>query len=532
MTWNIEALKPHQYVLTEILLSQLPDLVFISEPQTFQTDISQLMKTVAHEYCYWLNSDDLYEPDLHLVKSKAHGGTMVMWRRSLDPHIQIHPVLTSAFLPIILQPPSTRPSVHIAIYLPTSGKEYEFITELASLKNCLDEINEKYSQPAIFIRGDGNCNPKNVSRFNIFSNFIRDYNLCRVDISHPTYHHFVGEGRYDSNIDLIMYTRQEYVTETITQVMCKLYHPEFITHHDLILSRFSLPTETNPVTCTDLVTAPRVTIPRHKILWNEEGVACYKELVSEQLEQVRSSWLEPTSRALTSVLLQSTNQILNIAAMTTNPSVLLSNKKQVKTSRIPAIIKAAKRKLQSRYKTAKTNQDCTAWNKYGQAKQAYRQAVKTIRLQQAIERDKRLDTILTKNPRKLYSYLRSCKQTQTSNIEKLTVRDKQYQGSTVGDGFYDSMTSLKSCNMEDLMQNPDLMEHFTNYENILKICSSGCHIPLISTEAATKVLKRLKSHVIDIYSITAKHYSNAGDKGIEHFKALLNCVISDVNNAT
>ena len=82
------------------------------------------------------------------------------------------------------------------------------------------------------------------------------------------------------------------------------------------------------------------------------------------------------------------------------------------------------------------------------------------------------------------------------------------------------------------MQNPDLMEHFTNYENILKICSSGCHIPLISTEAATKVLKRMKSHVIDIYSITAKHYSNAGDKGIEHFKALLNCVISDVNNAT
>ena len=400
------------------------------------------------------------------------------------------------------------------------------------MRNCSDEIREKYNHPAIFIRGDGNCNPNNISRFNVFANFIRDYDFCRVDISHPTYHHFVGEGRYDSNIDLIMYSRQEYVTETITQVMCKLYHPEFITHHDLILSRFSLPTETNPVTCTDLVTAPRVTIPRHKILWNEEGVACYKELVSEQLEQVRSSWLEPTSQALTSVLLQSTNQILNIAAMTTNPSVLLSNKKQVKTCRIPATIKAAKRKLQSRYKTAKTNQDCTAWNKYGQAKQAYRQAVKTIRLQQAIERDKRLDTILTKNPRKLYSYLRSCKQTQTSNIEKLTVRDKQYQGSTVGDGFYDSMTSLKSCNMEDLMQNPDLMEHFTNYENILKICSSGCHIPLISTEAKTKVLKRLKSHVIDIYSITAKHYSNAGDKGIEHFKALLNCVISDVNNAT
>ena len=151
MTWNIESLKPHQYALTEILLSQLPDLVFISEPQSFQTDISELLKTVAHEYCYWLNSEDLYDSDLPLVKSKAHGGTLAMWRRSLDPYIQIHPVQTSAFLPIILQQPSMRSSAHIAIYLPTSGKEYEFITELASLKNCLDEIRENYNEPAIFI---------------------------------------------------------------------------------------------------------------------------------------------------------------------------------------------------------------------------------------------------------------------------------------------------------------------------------------------------------------------------------------------
>jgi hypothetical protein len=41
-----------------------------------------------------------------------------------------------------------------------------------------------------------------------------------------------------------------------------------------------------------------------------------------------------------------------------------------------------------------------------------------------------------------------CKQTKTSKIVKLTVGEKLYSGREVGDGFYDSMTSLKTCNIE------------------------------------------------------------------------------------
>ena len=42
----------------------------------------------------------------------------------------------------------------------------------------------------------------------------------------------------------------------------------------------------------------------------------------------------------------------------------------------------------------------------------------------------------------------------------------------------------------------------------------------------------MKVHVTDIYGITAKHYINAGEDGLEHFMNLINCVLSDVNNAT
>ena len=42
----------------------------------------------------------------------------------------------------------------------------------------------------------------------------------------------------------------------------------------------------------------------------------------------------------------------------------------------------------------------------------------------------------------------------------------------------------------------------------------------------------MKNQVNDFYSITTLHYINAGEAGLEHFNFLLNCIISDVNNAS
>ena len=149
------------------------------------------MRGIQHEYCHYLNSDDLYDPELPLVKARAVGGTLAMWRKWLDPYVSIYPTQTSAFLPLILKIPGTRISVHMALYLPTHGKDPEFISELASMKNCIEEISVLHNNPLIFIRGDGNCNPKNVTRYQVLKHFIQDYNMKQVNISHPTYPHDV-----------------------------------------------------------------------------------------------------------------------------------------------------------------------------------------------------------------------------------------------------------------------------------------------------------------------------------------------------
>ena len=51
-------------------------------------------------------------------------------------------------------------------------------------------------------------------------------------------------------------------------------------------------------------------------------------------------------------------------------------------------------------------------------------------------------------------------------------------------------------------------------------------------EQSTTILKKIKKNVRDIFNIAAMHYSNAGEEGIIHFNYLLNCIITDVNNAS
>ena len=60
-------------------------------------------------------------------------------------------------------------------------------------------------------------------------------------------------------------------------------------------------------------------------------------------------------------------------------------------------------------------------------------------------------------------------------------------------------------------------------------CSAGLKIPQVSTQDAERLLKSLKPDVNDLYSITPRHYTNAGIEGLNHFRFILNTIISNIN---
>ena len=107
-----------------------PKLIFLSEPMLHQSDLPPLLLPFRGRYECSLNSEDLQAQDLSLSKSKAHGGTMVLWHSSISSSITVLPSVSPSFQSILLKLPGTVPSVHTALYLPTSGKEDQFMSSL------------------------------------------------------------------------------------------------------------------------------------------------------------------------------------------------------------------------------------------------------------------------------------------------------------------------------------------------------------------------------------------------------------------
>ena len=72
-SWNIEGLRRNAHSLKHFTDLHRPDLIFLSEPQAFQCDVACTLKMFRGSYSHHLNSEDTYQPDLALEKSRAKG---------------------------------------------------------------------------------------------------------------------------------------------------------------------------------------------------------------------------------------------------------------------------------------------------------------------------------------------------------------------------------------------------------------------------------------------------------------------------
>ena len=536
LTWNCENIKTNIYCLRDTLDTVAADLVFLSEPNIFQSDLDSILSHVKGKYLLFLNSEDLFDPELPMIQTRTVGGTMVLWASWLDPYVTVIPPSASSHTIIVLRIPGHQVTVHVCIYLPTSGREQDFISEIASLGVRLTEIMEQYRTAALFIRGDSNVNKNNKNRCLLLSKVLEQFSLSLVSTNHPTYHHFTGHGLYDSDIDILAHSNHQGVSEHVIDILCIKDHPTMLSHHDMIVSKCTIPASPSRDTMrSDLISAPRLVNTRQKIIWNPETIPLYEESVGPILSSLRETWLHPSSPASISVLLNLTNHVLSQAASSSHKSVSLAAKPNVRPARTPRLIRLAARRLRKAHRNMRRcrNTDLLTQNKaaYISAQKSYKRAVRSVRLQENVNRDNRLVTILTDNPSSLFSYIKSSKNT-TSNIEKLCVGDKTYLGDRVGDGFYDAMTAVKFCNFDELLEDRDISEQFSNYENIMKLCEDKIALPTITLDTAEKLLGRLRKNVKDFFSITALHYINAGNEGLEHFHALFNAVVTNVNNAS
>ena len=539
MTWNIEGLKRNVLNLKHFLDIHIPDLVFLSEPQAFSFDLKRHLDLLGDSYCAELNSDDKHDEELPLFRNKSHGGTMVIWKRTIDKHISVYPVTSSSYLPVIFSPPGSPVSAHIALYLPTSGQESKFVNELSQLRIIIEEIQERYPDCLLFLRGDCNVNLKNKDRNNIFMDFCSNLRLRNVPLLHKTYHHFIGEGLFDSNIDVILHSENTPEPESITSVICKFENYLVDSHHDIILSTIDLPVVDVKNDEDNLIKAPRIQNTRVKILWNDENIPAYQAEVSDKLSSLRVNWTNPSSRTSLSILLDLTNNVLNQAATTTNRHIKLGDPKPVKKSVLPPEIRRAQSHLLHSLKQKKkvknsANPDLIAKTNVAvtEARSKLKRLSRRFQHSQDMKRDSSLFNITSSNPSSSFQKIKASKRSSPGQVPFLTVGTKTYTGDKVPDGLYDSISSLKAQDKKALYSSSSYQGLADDYQNILKICRDKKILPEISFERSNEILLKMRPHVNDFFSITATHFINAGTEGLLHFHFLLNIIIKDVNLAT
>ena len=322
LSWNCEGLKSSIHNLIHILNTGNYAFASLSETQLFQCDIPQISYLLGDTYAFFLNSDDLYDPSLPLEQNRSFGDTKFLWRRDLDPYIEIQKPTSPSFIVALFKYPGFTTSVHFTLYLPTQGKDFQFFTAFAGLRNALDDLMNNMNCPVFYLRGDGNINPKNKQRAILLQKLCHDYHLNKVELDHPTYHHFMGNGLFDSSIDILLHTVGVAAGEEVIDIICKKDNPMNLSHHDMIISKFigtaspapyqeELPLDSS---------VPQVNRQRLHIFWKDEGIASYEAVVGSHLSRLRNDWSDSSNSLNMSILLSLTNDILNIAAKNTNRS--------------------------------------------------------------------------------------------------------------------------------------------------------------------------------------------------------------------
>ena len=282
LSWNIEGCSRNVFNLMKILKDEDPSLIFISEPWMHLSDAPLILNEFKHQYSYYLNSEDRHDPLLSLSRSRAYGGTLALWKKELDAYITVLEPPSSHILPLLLEKPGYQKTIHITIYLPTAGKEVEFMKELSALQNTIDKLCDDYPDSLIFIRGDANASlfPRdNNKRDALFMYFMDENKFANAPINHNTYHHFTNNGMSDSCIDVIIFSTvnsdgiPSNVTESVCKVICGKTNPTIDSSHDALLTTFSLFFQAIPEPSSDNIEAPRVPLTRQIIIWSEHGIS-------------------------------------------------------------------------------------------------------------------------------------------------------------------------------------------------------------------------------------------------------------------
>ena len=233
--------------------------------------------------------------------------------------------------------------------------------------------------------------------------------------------------------------------------MSKKDNPLINSHHDLLVSSISLPS-CNEIIDYSSYKAPIGENSRVKILWSEEGIASYQDLVSEYLHDLSTRGSKPDSLSCMSILLETTNTILSCAAKQTNNCIDLSSKCKPKPKLNHELVNLRNNvvKLLHQWKqlgpmdTSLEDQLCIA-------RFLYKNKICEVKQSEESMHDGQLSSF-HRNPARVFGNIRKNNRSATNPISKLCVGKST--SNCVQEGFHKSLALLKDPDMSHIEKIP------------------------------------------------------------------------------
>ena len=431
VTWNIEGAARGCRSLQHFTSLYTPALIFLSEPQMFRCGVKTLFFR-PQGYCFHFNGEDVKHPDLPLDTLRAKGGTAVGWLAELDPFIQVLEPPSSAVLPLLLSLPGCKLSLHIGVYLPTRGQELEWTIALAEVKSVIAAVNEEHGDFDVFIRGDANVGPSHPSRPALFANFLADLGIVSRDLYHPTYHHFMGDGASDSQLDVLCAPAQ--VMDSVVEVVCKHEDPLVCSSHDLIVSKFSPVPSISPASPSP--PAPRAILSRVRVRWDPDDLESYTAKLAVSLPALLEAFPSVSSPEALSSLLKSSNSIFVDAAKSCFPFTDTLSPPKPKSPKPDHLLRAYSSAIRRLSISIRRGSTPALVAERAKLSKKYFRRSRALKLRALREREDKAKQALLKNPRSFYAFVRQSRQAAQGLPNVLHVGDLQFKGDAVPDGFF------------------------------------------------------------------------------------------------
>ena len=130
--------------------------------------------------------------------------------------------------------------------------------------------------------------------------------------------------------------------------------------------------------------------------------------------------------------------------------------------------------------------------RYKLARMEHKKLERWFNVQDGIRRDTDLYLFCSGNPSELNKSIKRARSNQSRTIQRLYVGDTVYTYNKVPDGFYSSLSKLKSFDKQSVSTSTTYNGYDGDYKNIIDICKRGDKIPPITEKHANNILNRIR----------------------------------------